>query len=261
VGKALTIGLVKWLILMVLFSVISTIVFFSKDLFLVDEKVFQFFKNVIIFVLAIVIIFMLSGFFPFFYKKLISRLIIWICKIKFLRKYRNKMLRTINALIEEFHASFISFTNTNKTYLFLNMIVTILFMICYASVAVFLMAGLGKINILDFNIVWQIMILQIFLIFVIYFSPTPGASGTMEAGFALLFIGIASKSMIGFVVLFWRMFTNFIPVILGGFFILKFFSGKPMVREIKTTIEFEREKIKEEFEKVAEIQHGDSEEK
>ncbi len=261
VGKALTIGLVKWLILMVLFSVISTIVFFSKELFLVDEKVFQVFKNVIIFVLVIVIMFMLSGFFPFFYKKLISKLIIWICKIKFLRKYRNKMLRTINGLIEEFHTSFISFTNTNKIYLFLNMIVTIFFMICYALVAVFLMAGLGKINIMDFSMVWQIMILQIFLIFVVYFSPTPGASGTMEAGFALLFISIASKSMIGFVVLFWRIFTNFIPVILGGFFILKFFSGKSMVKEIKTTIEIEREKIKEEFEKVADVEYSDSEEK
>ena len=75
IGKGITINLVKWLILMFLFAIISTMVFFSKENFMVDPTVFKVFKNVIFFVFAVVLIFTLSGFFPFFYKKIISRII------------------------------------------------------------------------------------------------------------------------------------------------------------------------------------------
>lgn len=252
VGNGITIGLVKWLLLMFVFGVISTMVFFHKDIFMVDPKVFKIFKNVIIFVLAIIVIFMMSGFFPFFYKKVLSRIIMFVCRIKFLRKYRNRMIKLINGLIEEFHSSFMSFLKNNKFYLLLNLLVTVLFMSAYSLVAVFLLAGFDKIDMFNFQEVIQIILLQIFLIFVIYFSPTPGSSGTMEAGFTLLFINIATKSTIGFIVLFWRMLTSFIPVIIGGLFILKFFSGKPISREIKTTIDFEKKKIREELSKAAE---------
>ncbi|MDD3626360.1 MAG: lysylphosphatidylglycerol synthase transmembrane domain-containing protein [bacterium] len=245
VGESITIGLIKWLLVMFLFAAISSTAFFSKESFLVDEKVFNIFKNVIFFVILIVVIFMLSGFFPHFYKVIIERIIRFFCRLRFLKRYEEPSIKTIAGLINEFHSSFISFTKGNFRYLLLSIFFTILFMIFYSLIAVFLIASIGKIDILDFSAVLHVIILQIFLVFVIYFSPTPGSSGTMELGFSLLFIKLTGESMIGFIVLFWRILTTFLPVIYGGAFILRFFSSKNFAGEIMDAIEIEKEKIKE----------------
>lgn len=61
----------------------------------------------------------------------------------------------------------------------------------------------------------------IVLILSLYFAPTPGASGIAEgAGTAFLSGTIPTASAVGFV-LYWRALTLYVPILLGGFFLLK----------------------------------------
>ncbi len=58
---------------------------------------------------------------------------------------------------------------------------------------------------------------------IIYFSPTPGASGVAEGGFYLFFSPIVPRQYLGTVTLEWRTLTYFIPLAIG--FIVVFFES------------------------------------
>ncbi len=58
---------------------------------------------------------------------------------------------------------------------------------------------------------------------IIYFSPTPGASGVAEGGFYLFFSPIVPREYLGTVTLEWRALTYFIPLAIG--FIVVFFES------------------------------------
>ncbi len=55
---------------------------------------------------------------------------------------------------------------------------------------------------------------------IIYFSPTPGASGVAEGGFYLFFSPIVPHRYLGTVTLEWRTLTYFIPLAIGFFVVL-----------------------------------------
>ncbi|WP_319633349.1 lysylphosphatidylglycerol synthase domain-containing protein [Sinanaerobacter chloroacetimidivorans] len=50
---------------------------------------------------------------------------------------------------------------------------------------------------------------------VMYFAPTPGASGVAEAAFTFLFSGYVNHSDIVSLTFTWRLFTIYIGVIIG----------------------------------------------
>jgi len=62
---------------------------------------------------------------------------------------------------------------------------------------------------------FTVMFYQIVITFFMYFTPTPGATGLAEGGYALLFSQFVSKTDIVPLLFFWRFFTIYIGIISG----------------------------------------------
>ncbi|MFW6287273.1 MAG: lysylphosphatidylglycerol synthase transmembrane domain-containing protein [bacterium] len=64
-------------------------------------------------------------------------------------------------------------------------------------------------------------VMQTIFNLVIPYTPTPGASGVAEVGFASLFISFIPRGIIGIVTFLWRFITFYLLLIIGGVFALK----------------------------------------
>ncbi len=89
---------------------------------------------------------------------------------------------------------------------------------------------------------WQIIPTQAFLLLIMTFIPTPGSGLGAEGGFFLLFNSIFQEGTINMSILFWRMYTFYLPIIVGAFFLIPIRKRK-IDRKDKDS-EGERRKIK-----------------
>jgi uncharacterized protein (TIRG00374 family) len=90
-------------------------------------------------------------------------------------------------------------------------------------IAYFLLQGL------NFSIsVIKVIMVQIVLYFIRYFSPTPGGSGVAEGGFYMLFLPLVPRHILGLLVILWRLFTSYLGIFLGGLVIMKQFGLEQM---------------------------------
>ncbi len=66
----------------------------------------------------------------------------------------------------------------------------------------------------------HVALLQMVIVLINYFFPTPGASGAAELSAAALMSAIVSKGLIGFYVILWRLLATYVPVAVGGAVVL-----------------------------------------
>lgn len=66
----------------------------------------------------------------------------------------------------------------------------------------------------------QIIPTQAFLLLIMTFIPTPGSGLGAEGGFYLLFNSIFKKGTINMSILFWRMYTFYLPILVGLIFLM-----------------------------------------
>ena len=69
---------------------------------------------------------------------------------------------------------------------------------------------------------WQVIYLQLILILVFYFAPTPGSSGVAEVSTAFVMGQIIPKGQTGVFVILWRFFTLFAGMLAGGYVLLRY---------------------------------------
>ena len=67
---------------------------------------------------------------------------------------------------------------------------------------------------------WQIIPVQAFLLLIMTFIPTPGSGIGAEGGFLLLFNSIFKNGTINMSILFWRLYTFYLPIIVGACFLI-----------------------------------------
>ena len=67
---------------------------------------------------------------------------------------------------------------------------------------------------------WQIIPTQAFLLLIMTFIPTPGSGLGAEGGFYLLFNSIFVKGTINMSILFWRIYTFYLPILVGLIFLI-----------------------------------------
>lgn len=67
---------------------------------------------------------------------------------------------------------------------------------------------------------WQIIPAQAFLLLVMIFIPTPGSGLGAEGGFYLIFNSIFKEGTINMSILFWRLYTFYLPITVGAFFLI-----------------------------------------
>lgn len=85
--------------------------------------------------------------------------------------------------------------------------------ITYAVYRAFGNSGVSVLNIIP---------AQAFLMMIMAFTPIPGASIAAEGGFLLLFKSIFQKGTLNMSLLFWRVYTFYLPILVGAFFLLRF---------------------------------------
>lgn len=68
--------------------------------------------------------------------------------------------------------------------------------------------------------IWQIIPVQAFLLLIMTFIPTPGSGIGAEGGFLLLFSSIFKEGTINMSILFWRMYTFYLPILVGSLFLI-----------------------------------------
>lgn len=66
----------------------------------------------------------------------------------------------------------------------------------------------------------QIIPIQSFLLLIMTFIPTPGSGLGAEGGFYLLFNSIFQQGTINMSILFWRIYTFYLPIIVGALFLI-----------------------------------------
>ena len=67
---------------------------------------------------------------------------------------------------------------------------------------------------------WQIIPTQAFLLLIMTFIPTPGSGIGAEGGFYILFQSIFQQGTINMSILFWRLYTFYLPIVVGALFLI-----------------------------------------
>jgi len=108
------------------------------------------------------------------------------------------------------------FLHKEKLILVASFLLTILIYLNKYLIAYVIIKGLG----LNVSFL-QVLYLQIIQFFVLYFSPTPGASGIAEVSSVSLMSTIIPTGYLPIFAILWRFFSNYVGVTLGGWIILR----------------------------------------
>lgn len=197
--------------------VISTlvVVFFEFNFFidLVQDYVWIVILGFFVNIIAIIIV-ILAG----LKKKLITSITTPI--INFFGKIRifknpDKTIENLDKSIENFGSQFKVIKSEKKMVLKMFAIAVIqsfaYYLITYMVYRAF---GNDKITL------WQIIPVQAFLLLIMTFIPTPGSGLGAEGGFYLLFNSIFTEGTINMSILFWRIYTFYLPILVGLFFLI-----------------------------------------
>jgi hypothetical protein len=206
----------------------ASILFVSVPIILVNNNALinllptnSIFVYVVIFIILYIIFFYILIFkikiiMKFFYK------ILYFLNSKHLlsRKRYRKIVKYIFDHLELFSEDLAYFIQGKKLYVFSSFLFTFIFLLAEFSFSYFLLKGMGY-DILISRIIY----LQVIVTFVMYFAPTPGASGVAEGGFSILFANLVAKKDLFPLLFYWRFFKKYIWIFIGiitfFFFIIK----------------------------------------
>ncbi len=151
-------------------------------------------------------------------KKLVSKITTAI--IKFLGKIH--ILKNIDKKIEKMDKSIDNFSNqfkvmkSEKKIVIEMFIVAVVQSLAYYSITYMVYRAFGNSGMS----IWQIIPIQAFLLLIMMFVPTPGSGLGAEGGFLLLFNSVFKEGTINMSILFWRIYTFYLPIIVGAFFLI-----------------------------------------
>jgi uncharacterized protein (TIRG00374 family) len=98
-----------------------------------------------------------------------------------------------------------------KKALIMGYLFTCIFFAVRLIIPYFIILGLGgRVNVTD------VMYIQLFIILVSYFSPTPGASGIAEVSSLVLMASLVASPLAGIYTFLWRLCTLYVNTTIGG---------------------------------------------
>ena len=140
--------------------------------------------------------------------------------IRFLGKIRiiknvDEKIEKLDKSIDNFGRQFKLIKNQKKMVLKM-FIFAVIESLLYYSLTYIVYRAFGNYGITFF----QIIPVQAFLLLIMTFIPTPGSGIGAEGGFLLLFNSIFKEGTINMSILFWRMYTFYLPIIVGALFLI-----------------------------------------
>ncbi len=147
---------------------------------------------------------------------------------RLLERFRHRLpaflyraLRFVISEVEEFRLIFGNVLRDphGRKYFLYATVVSVAALVVYLSLAPLALYGLGveSVNFLT------VMGIQVLLMALLLYIPTPGAGGVAEMGGAALFALVCPKYLLGVYVILWRFFTFYLLAIAGGILALKEF--------------------------------------
>ena len=132
------------------------------------------------------------------------------------RTIRTKLLARVDAETQRFGDGFRTILRQNKTGLVLTIIATLVLFSNKYLMGYVIARAMGQ------EVPFDVFIgLQVIQLLLIYFAPTPGASGVAELSSVWLMGKLMPESMLLIYAVLWRFFTTIIAAIIGGFVLLK----------------------------------------
>lgn len=216
VGKSISVSVLNYLATLIFFlaaagislSVLSDS--FSKTMHILI--VFCFIVFAIQFAVFILIVLK-----PGFVLKLATMFAKKLCS--WLPRFENRINRITDKLVTEVTAyedSCKLFVNEHPYILLLAIFLTCVLYMNKFFLAYFIMLGLGASGHLA-----EVLCIQALVLFICYFSPSPGASGVAELSTAALMAFVMSEDTLSIFTLLQRFFILYIPVILGAIVVFK----------------------------------------
>lgn len=124
-------------------------------------------------------------------------------------------IEKLDKSIDNFREQFI-FMKSEKKLVLKMFITAVVQSLVYYSITYMVYRAFGNSGITF----WKIIPTQAFLLLIMTFIPTPGSGLGAEGGFYLLFNSIFQKGTINMSVLFWRIYTFYLPIIVGALFLI-----------------------------------------
>lgn len=130
-------------------------------------------------------------------------------------KHPEKTLEKLDKSIDNFGEQF-KFMKSEKKMVLEMFLTAVIQSLAYYSITYMVYRAFGNYGITF----WQIIPTQAFLLLIMTFIPTPGSGLGAEGGFYLLFNSIFKEGTINMSILFWRIYTFYLPILVGLLFLI-----------------------------------------
>ena len=149
---------------------------------------------------------------PDLVKKLSHIIVLWFNRLGFVRSTKRaiKIARWLDKEIDNYIMNFKLAFDTGKIWVLIAVILSVLHLLALFTVLPVLMSAVG----LPFRYMQTVAVQAVFM-FILYFIPTPGASGVAEGGGALLYSVLMPANMAGIMSVICRFFTDYISIFMG----------------------------------------------
>ena len=145
-------------------------------------------------------------------RSLIRMVIMWLRRFNIMKSNRTviKIFQWLDKEIDNYIMNFRIAFHSGKLWLTAGVILSVLHLLALFTVLPVLMSAVG----LPFRYAQTIAVQAVFM-FILYFVPTPGASGVAEGGGALLYSVLMPENMAGIMSIICRFFTDYLSIFMG----------------------------------------------
>ncbi|PMQ01773.1 MAG: TIGR00374 family protein [Dictyoglomus sp. NZ13-RE01] len=212
-GQATAFSLLRYMTNTLTFAVATPIVIYFYSYLFPNKIVRDLIKYGAVLLGIIIGLFLISLYKPRPIKRLIARLLLKFKNLPLLKNlHPYKIIRIVFKTVDDFHSTLWSFLKDKKLALFQFILLNILAWITYFLIAPTILLGFGL------KVRWVEMVLvQIPVLFLLFYVPTPGGSGASELLFSLVFAPYVPKYILGIFIIIWRTLTHYFTLIVGGF--------------------------------------------
>lgn len=218
VGKSIAITLVRTIQTVLLLALVIPFSFIADPELLQNYVGMRWYVGyVILFIAVCTLLLLISVLRPQKMKHLVNLVLVWGKRIGILKsKYLMNAVRRASREIDAYNNGIKLFASTGKPWLLVSLIFAVLHLIAWVSVMPCLVMAAGfEINYL------QCILAESLLLFMLYFAPTPGASGAAEGGAAAVFSLFVPWNVAGVLAVVWRVLTEYTGTALGTFIVIR----------------------------------------
>lgn len=219
VGKGIAITLIRTMLTILILTLAVPIAL------LLDPQILEgspFLKGLVSYALIVIVIIWSFVAFtilkPELIRKLLRMIVLWLRRFNFLHSNRMviKIFQWLDKEIDNYILNFRIVFHSGKKWLAAGAALSVLHLLSLFTVLPVLMSAVG----LPFRYIQTIAVQAVFM-FILYFVPTPGASGVAEGGGALLYSVIMPENMAGVMAIICRFFTDYISIFMGVVIVIR----------------------------------------